>query len=270
MPVLIPHLIIKKELSTVTHTEIPIFFFNTCDTILPLFLSLACMNFHDLFLKPYESYETGQIVLEASAAFFGLLSVLFSVKKNIWVYPTGIISTVLYVYILFQFGLWGDMLINVYYSIMSVYGWILWAKSSEDHIHVNVSWTTKKEWLFSAVLFAVSFFLIILVYYYKPLLDQVSENPEAGLHHLDWANWLDILTTAIFLVGMWLMAKRKIENWIFWIMGDLICVPMMLYKGLGITSIQYLVFTIMAYVGYLEWKKGMPLPKNQPQKSPQL
>ena len=216
------------------------------------------MNFYDLFLKPYESYETYQIILEFTAAFFGLLSVYFSIKKNIWVYPTGIVSTALYVYILFKFGLLGDMMINFYYTVMSIYGWILWAKNAEDHVHVEVSHATKKEWMVSAGLFLVSLLLVTVVYYYKPFIDNQfsTENVNFGLYHLDWANWLDIFTTAIFLVGMWLMAKRKIENWIFWIIGDLICIPMMLYKGLGITSVQYLVFTVMAVIGYLEWKKN--------------
>ncbi len=216
------------------------------------------MNFHDLFIKPYESYETYQIILEFTAAFFGLLSVYFSIKKNIWVYPTGIVSTALYVYILFKFGLLGDMMINFYYTVMSIYGWILWAKNAEDHVHVEVSHATKKEWMVSAGLFLVSLLLVTVVYYYKPFIDNQfsTENVNFGLYHLDWANWLDIFTTAIFLVGMWLMAKRKIENWIFWIVGDLICIPMMLYKGLGITSVQYLVFTVMAVIGYLEWKKN--------------
>ena len=219
------------------------------------------MNFYDLFLKPYATYETYQIVLEIIATIFGLLSVFFSIKKNIWVYPTGIVSTVLYVYILFKFGLLGDMMINFYYTVMSIYGWFLWSKSSEDHIHVEVSWATRKEWIFSGLLFFISIFLVTLVYYYKPFIDNhfSMENVQLGLYHLDWANWLDILTTAIFLVGMWLMAKRKIENWIFWIIGDIICVPMMIYKGLGITSIQYFVFTAMAVIGYLEWRKGHQL-----------
>ena len=215
------------------------------------------MNFHDLFLKPYDSYETYQIFLEAIATIFGLLSVYFSIRKNIWVYPTGIISTVLYVYILFKFGLLGDMMINFYYSVMSIYGWILWSKSSEDHIHVEVSWATKKEWFLSRSLFFLSLILVTIVYYYKPFIDNHFSmiNVQLGLYHLDWANWLDIFTTAIFLVGMWLMAKRKVENWIFWIIGDLICIPMMIYKGLGITSLQYLAFTAMAIIGYFEWKK---------------
>lgn len=216
------------------------------------------MNFYDLFLKPYESYETYQIILEITAAVFGLLSVYFSIKKNIWVYPTGIVSTALYVYILFKFGLLGDMMINFYYTVMSIYGWILWAKNAEDHVHVEVSAATKKDWLVASVLFALSLVFVMVVYYYKPLIDNQfsTENVNFGLYHLDWANWLDIFTTAIFLVGMWFMAKRKTENWIFWIIGDLICVPMMLYKGLGITSVQYLVFTVMAVIGYLEWKKS--------------
>ena len=214
---------------------------------------------YDLFLKPYESYETYQIALEAIATIFGILSVFFSIKKNIWVYPTGIISTVLYVYILYVFGLLGDMMINFYYTVMSIYGWILWSKSSKDHIHVEVSWANKKDWIISGILFGVSLILVTIVYYYKPFFDNhfSMTDVQLGLYHLDWANWLDVLTTAIFLVGMWLMAKRKVENWIFWIVGDIISIPMMIYKELGITSIMYAVFTVMAIRGYLEWKKSV-------------
>jgi nicotinamide mononucleotide transporter len=216
------------------------------------------MNLYDLFVKPYENYDALQIMLEASGAIFGTLSVYFSIRKNIWVYPTGIVSTLIYVYILFNFGLLGDCLINVYYSVMSIYGWILWAKNSEDHVHVDVTWATRKEWFYAGILFILSMALVTLIYYYKPYIDnQFSmEGTSLGLYHLDWANWMDVGTTSIFLVGMWLMAKQRIENWIFWIIGDLICIPMMIFKGLGITSVQYLVFTIMAILGYLNWKKS--------------
>lgn len=219
------------------------------------------MNIYDLFVKPYENYTATQILLESSGAIFGTLSVYFSIKKNIWVYPTGIISTLIYVYILFNFGLLGDCLINVYYTIMSVYGWILWSKNSKDHVHVDVTWATKKEWIYAGILFILSFALVILIYYYKPYIDNLEGG--LGLYHLDWANWLDIFTTSIFLVGMWFMAKQRIENWIFWIIGDFICMPMMIFKGLGITSVQYLVFTIMAILGYLSWKKSFKEKKVQ-------
>ena len=214
------------------------------------------MNLYELFIKPYEEYTFFQIFLEIVAAFFGLLSVFFSVKRNIWVYPTGIISTTIYVYILFNFGLLGDMLINVYYSIMSIYGWISWNKNTENQI-ISVDFAKKKDWLVGLNLFVMSFVAVCGVYYFKPFIDNhFSMNGISfGFQQLDWANWLDIFTTSLFLIGMWFMAKRKVENWLFWIVGDLICIPMMLYKGLGITSLQYLVFTTMAVMGYLEWLK---------------
>ena len=216
------------------------------------------MNPYELFIKPYEEYTFFQIFLEAVAAFFGLMSVFFSVKRNIWVYPTGIISTTIYVYILFNFGLLGDMLINVYYSIMSIYGWISWNKNTENQI-ISVDFAKKRDWLVGLNLFAMSFIAVYGVYYFKPFIDNhFSMNGVIlSFQQLDWANWLDIFTTSLFLIGMWFMAKRKVENWLFWIVGDLICIPMMLYKGLGITSLQYLVFTIMAVMGYQKWRKTL-------------
>ena len=216
------------------------------------------MNPYELFIKPYEEYTFFQIFLEAVAAFFGLLSVFFSVKRNIWVYPTGIISTTIYVYILFNFGLLGDMLINVYYSIMSIYGWISWNKNTENQI-ISVDFAKKKDWLVGLSLFVLSFIAVCGVYYFKPFIDNhfSMNGVSLGFQQLDWANWLDIFTTSLFLIGMWFMAKRKVENWLFWIVGDLICIPMMLYKGLGITSLQYLVFTIMAVMGYQKWRKTL-------------
>ncbi|MFC4164216.1 nicotinamide riboside transporter PnuC [Epilithonimonas zeae] len=217
------------------------------------------MNFLEELTAQYQSYETYLIVLEVIATVFGLLSVYFSIKKNIWVYPTGIISTVLFIYIMFVFGLLGDMLINVYYTVMSIYGWILWSKSSEDHIHVEVKKASKNDWNFGSALFFGSLLFVGLIYYFKPFIDnQFSmEGVKLGLYHLDWANYTDIVTTSLFLVGMYFMAKRNLENWIFWIVADIVCVPMMLYKGLGFTALQYLIFTAMAIIGYLEWKKNL-------------
>lgn len=223
------------------------------------FLIFDHMNLYDLFIKPYESYTSIQTSIEIIATVFGILSVYFSIKKNIWVYPTGIISTALYIYITFKFGLFGDCIINVYYTIMSVYGWFLWSKNAEDHIHVEVDWATKKERIIALFLFLISLVMVTVVYYYKPYIDNhfSLEGTNLGLYHLDWANWLDIFTTSLFLVGMWFMAKRRIDNWIFWIIGDFICMPMMIFKGLGITSVQYLVFTVMAVLGYISWKKNL-------------
>ncbi|RRQ45580.1 nicotinamide riboside transporter PnuC [Chryseobacterium sp. SC28] len=217
------------------------------------------MDFLQTLATQYQSYDTYLIYLEAIAVFFGLLSVYFSIRQNIWVYPTGIISTVLFIYIMYVFGLLGDMLINVYYTVMSIYGWILWAKHSVDQIHVNVKKASLKDWQIGTFLFLGSLLFVGVVYYYKPFIDnQFSmSGVTLGLYHLDWANFTDIITTSLFLVGMYFMAKRNIENWIFWIVADFICIPMMIYKGLGITAIQYIIFTIMAIIGYLEWKKSL-------------
>lgn len=216
------------------------------------------MNLYEIFIKPYENYTPFQIFLEATATFFGILSVFFSIKRNIFVYPTGIISTAIYVYILFNFGLLGDMLINVYYCIMSIYGWILWKSNSKEHI-IQASKVKKKDWLISCILFLLSFIIVSGIYYFKPYIDNhfSMDNIILGWQHLDWGNWLDIFTTSLFLIGMWFMAKQKIENWIFWIIGDIICIPMMIHKGLGITALQYTIFTIMAINGYKQWKRAM-------------
>lgn len=217
------------------------------------------MNFLETLTAQYNSYETYLIYFEAIAVIFGLLSVYFSIKKNIWVYPTGIISTVLFIYIMFVFGLLGDMLINVYYTIMSIYGWILWAKHSNDHIHVEVKKAEVNDWKVGTILFVGSLLFVGSVYYYKPFIDNMfsMDGVKLGLYHLDWANYTDIVTTSLFLVGMYFMAKRLLENWIFWIVADIICVPMMFEKGLALTGLQYFVFTAMAIIGYIEWKKNL-------------
>ncbi len=217
------------------------------------------MNFLETLTAQYNSYETYLIYFEAIAVIFGLLSVYFSIKKNIWVYPTGIISTVLFIYIMFVFGLLGDMLINVYYTVMSIYGWILWAKNSEDNIHVEVKKAEVNDWKVGSILFVGSLLFVGTVYYYKPFIDNMfsMEGVKLGLYHLDWANYTDIVTTSLFLVGMYFMAKRLLENWIFWIVADIICVPMMFEKGLALTGLQYFVFTAMAIIGYIEWKKNL-------------
>jgi nicotinamide mononucleotide transporter len=224
------------------------------------------MNWYNLFIKPYEAVSAEQIILEAAGTILGILSVYFSIKKNIWVYPSGIASTMIYVYLLFVAGLYGDFLINIYYTVMSVYGWVLWRKNSKDNVHVEVSWTTKKEWVTALLLFIASAIFILIIYYYKPAIDNYfsGKDMKAGFSHLDFANWLDVITTAIFLVGMWLMAKRRIENWLFWIIGDFISIPMYIYKGLGITSVQYLVFTTLAVIGYMTWRNSLQTNTKEP------
>jgi nicotinamide mononucleotide transporter len=194
------------------------------------------------FFLQYKEYETVDIVLEIVAILFGLVSVLFAKKNNILVYPTGIISTILFVYLLNKWGLVGDMLINGYYTTMSIYGWYIWTRKKEDQPEFPISKMTIKEYYQGIVIFILTLLFVVFVYEY---FDKFT----------NWAAYVDTFTTGIFFVGMWLMAKRKIENWIFWIIGDLVSIPLYFYKGYTFTSLQYVLFTIIAIYAYLEWKK---------------
>ena len=198
----------------------------------------------NLLFEQYKTYSTLDITLEIVAVIFGFLSVWFSKQNKIWVFPTGMISTLIFVYLLFKWELLGDMLINGYYFIMSIYGWYIWTRKV-DKTHVNqISTTTFKEKKISIVLFTAALLFVFIIY---QKFDKWTS----------WVAYIDTITTAIFFVGMWLMAKRKIENWIFWIVGDLISVPLYLYKGFTFTSFQYFGFTFIAIFGYLAWKKNL-------------
>lgn len=196
----------------------------------------------DWLFTQYEGIPAYLVILELFGVVFGILSVVFSKMNNIWVYPTGIISTLLYVYILQQYGLLGDMLINVYYFSMSIYGWYVWTRKVDGEHVTPITKTTKKENIQSVWIFLATMLAVALVY-------EVFDKWE------DWYSYTDIFTTAIFFVGMWLMAKKKIENWIYWIVGDIISVPLYFYKGLMFSAILYLIMTILAVYGYFSWKK---------------
>ena len=198
----------------------------------------------ELLFDQYKTYSTLDITLEIVAVIFGFLSVWYSKQNKIWVFPTGMISTLIFVYLLFKWELLGDMMINGYYFIMSIYGWYIWTRKV-DKTHVNqISTTTFKEKKISIVIFIAALLFVFIIY---QKFDKWTS----------WVAYLDTITTAIFFVAMWLMAKRKIENWIFWIVGDLISVPLYLYKGFTFTSFQYFGFTFIAIFGYLAWKKNL-------------
>jgi len=198
----------------------------------------------DFFFSQYAEYDTVDIVLEIVAVIFGLLSVLFASINRVWVFPTGMVSTAIFVYLLLKWTLLGDMMINGYYFIMSVYGWYIWTRKV-DATHVTpISETTKKEKLYSGLIFGATLIFVFVVY----------RSFDKWNH---WTSYVDTITTAIFFVGMWLMAKRKIENWIYWIIGDVISVPLYFYKGFTFTSLQYLIFTAIAIYGYFAWKKHL-------------
>lgn len=179
-------------------------------------------------------------LLEFFAVVFGLLSVWYSRKVNILVYPTGIVSVLIYVYICFKAGLYADMGINGVYFVMSVFGWYNWTRKIQDETLVKITFLSLKGHLFAVGVVVVSFFMLSYV------LTHFTDST---------VPYIDSFTTAVFIVGMWLMAVKKVENWIYWIVGDIICMPMFFYKGLAFTSFQYFVFLILAVMGFISWRK---------------
>ncbi|GGE95334.1 nicotinamide mononucleotide transporter [Chishuiella changwenlii] len=215
-------------------------------------------NFIDYILAPYKTYSTLNIVLEIIATLFGIISVYFTYKRNIWVYPTTVISTFIFIYLFFSWGLYGETIINFYYTVMAIYGWILWQKNlEEDHIHVDVFWANKKEYFLASILFIASFLFILSIYYFRPVIQNGFDWSYINQckFHYSPIDFIDATVTATFLIGMWMMARRKIENWIFWIVGDIIMIPLMIYKGAVITSSQYAVLLVLSVIGLIDWIK---------------
>ncbi len=198
----------------------------------------------EFFFSQYATYSALDITLEIVAVIFGILSVWFAKKDNILVFPTGLISTSIYVYLLWKWVLWGDMMINGYYFIMSIYGWYHWTRKKGEVVEFPISVISKAEKRMSLIIFIFTVAFVVLVYHYFN-------------RFTTWYAYVDTFLTGIFFVGMWLMAKRKIENWIFWIIGDIISIPLYFAKGFTFTSFQYLIFTIVAIYGYIEWKKSL-------------
>ncbi len=185
--------------------------------------------------------------IEIVAASLGVISVWYAKKANILVYPTGIVSVLLYVFICFKAQLYADMGINAYYFIFSIYGWIMWSRKNEDEEELPVTYSSRKTWLISIGVFIISIFII------WGLLRIFKANDT--VYWSTFVPYTDTFTTAVAILGMWLMAVKKVENWLFWIAADVVSVPLYLYKHLVFTSFQYLIFLIIAVLGYYEWRK---------------
>ena len=195
----------------------------------------------DLLFRQYSDYLPLDIILEIIGVALGLLSVVYAKKNSVLVYPTGMVSTAIFVYLLMKWSLLGDMLINAYYFIMSIYGWYYWSQKKESiYIH-RVDFANARERQISVVLFFLSLGFIFGVY-------QVFDR---------WNNWtayIDTLTTAIFFVGMWLMARRKVENWIFWILADIVYLCFFINDRIWPSVILFITFIFLAIKGWTEWK----------------
>ena len=182
--------------------------------------------------------------LEYIAVFTGIASVWFSKKENILVYPVGLVSVIIYFYLSFKYHLIGEATVQLYYTIMSIYGWWLWTrKDKEHHPIVRISFSSKKEWRMQILFFLGLYFII---YFSLVYLKEVFAHGAIP--------WGDGFASAAAFTGMWLMAKKKVESWYWWIITNIASIPLYFVKGLVFTSVYYLVLLILAFWGLKEWK----------------
>lgn len=198
----------------------------------------------DFFFETYQNRAPYLIVLEAIAFVFGIASVIYAKKENILVYPIGLVATIITVYLFLHDELMGDMMMNFYYSVMSIYGWWNWSRKKGDAYIVPISRTsTKEKWIGFAMFIGT---MIVTYWVYKAYGTVINSS-----------NYIDIFTSGVFFTAMWFMANKKIENWTLWIFADIITVPLYAYRGWGMFSLQYLIFTLLAIQGYIQWKKSL-------------
>ena len=196
----------------------------------------------DFFLDGYQNKAMVEILLEAVVFVFGIASVWYAKKENILVYPTGLIATTITVYLLFLAGYFGEMILNGYYSIMSIYGWYKWSQKGDGNTTLPITRTNNNEKIIGIGLFLVTIVVIFVVYKFFG-------------YEIKTENYIDMFLSGLFFTAMWFMALKKIENWTLWIIGDIIAIPLYAYRGLGILSLQFIIFTILAIQAYLAWRK---------------
>ena len=204
------------------------------------------MSFPELYQQFFTDIrQTGWI--EFVAVVCGIASVIFSRRENILVYPVGMINTAIYIYLYITHGLYADASVNLYYTVMSIMGWIMWNRKKQGRPALQITRSTPKQWAVALCFFVTCW--VLLFFTLKTFTD--STVPQA-----------DAFTSAAAFTGMWLMNRKKLENWTWWIITDLCSVPLNFYKHLMFTSFQYLIFLILAVMGFVTWNKKLQHAKN--------
>ncbi|WP_299675639.1 nicotinamide riboside transporter PnuC [uncultured Dokdonia sp.] len=197
----------------------------------------------DFFLAPYQEATTLNIILEIIAVIFGVVGVWFGKRENILVYPLGIISTVIFVYLCNFFELYGEVIINIYYTLMSIYGWYTWLQI-KNGTPLAISRMSKKDTGKALIIFISTALFVVAIYLYENKFDK-------------WTDYIDTVTTGLCFAAMWLMANKKLEHWSLWIIANIISIPLYFVKGLGFTGIQFIILLIIAIQGHIAWKKHL-------------
>ena len=188
--------------------------------------------------------------LEIIGAVTGLLYLYFSVKQNIWLWPVGLITSAFYIIVFYNSQLYADMSLNIYYLIISIYGWRHWLlrKDNVYHKSIKISSLDPKEW--TIYLAAATFITIALGLILVNMPQKFGFKPSS-------VPWWDAFLTAGSIVATWMLARKIIEQWLWWILIDAISVGVFFYKGLYSTVILFVVNTLIAIIGYIKWKNDL-------------
>jgi len=199
---------------------------------------------HDFFQQFFQDIRNTTL-LEYIAVISGIASVWFSKKENILVYPVGLINTIIYVFLSIKTHLYGEASVNLYYTIVSMYGWAIWARKNDQHQHVlKVTYSSRKLRWQQLLFFG---FFYIALYFSLSYLKNVF--------YANTIPWADAFASASAYTGMWLMARKKVESWFWWIATNIASVPLYFVKHLSLTSVYYLILLVLAVAGLIEWKR---------------
>lgn len=191
----------------------------------------------DFFFKIFNFNKL--LLLEIIGSFTGIYSVILSYKVNIKTYPLSIISSIIYIYISYIMNIYANMVINIFYLIINLYGWYNWKMSK--YCYIKITNANKLDYV-KSFLFSILIELIVLtVFYINQKFIKINF-------------FLDIITSFLFFVAMYHMVMKKLENWIFWAIGNFISVILYFHNEMIITGIQYLIYTLLSIKGYFVWK----------------
>ncbi|OJW79551.1 MAG: hypothetical protein BGO69_12535 [Bacteroidetes bacterium 46-16] len=200
------------------------------------------------FFGVFISQAKATPLLEWIAIFFAVAEVLLARNNKVLLYPAGIISTVIYTYLFIGVGLYADAILNTYYFVMSIYGWVLWLKRRDNGRHLPVSHNSRRDWLITAAIVLLGWALLYI------MLTKLFPALFAGYQISDMALW-DAFISASAWSGMWLLAKRKVENWLLLNLSNIVAIPVLVYKDMPFTAALTLFLFIVAIFGYFEWRK---------------
>ena len=185
-------------------------------------------------------------LLEYLAVITGIVSVWFSKKESVFVYPIGLINTILYIYLSAKASLFGESVVNLYYTLMSIYGWWCWA--AKDRKTKNPLFQISKSSNYKMLVQLLFFILLFIVFFL--VLTYLQTNFYPGT-----VPWADSLATASAFTGMWLMTRKKVESWYWWILTNLVSIPLYIYKGYALTGVYYFILLGLAIAGLRSWNQ---------------